>query len=111
MIQDLDRKVKEKYGSAREYEIVSSFVIPDTIEGGDGVCYVIQFKSNGYTSVWLRARGLYYESDRVEVEMYLQKMPLWPEGAREAIALLGATKHKQYVDQNRVPGSDRLIGG
>jgi hypothetical protein len=107
MIHDLDRKVREKYG-AREYHIVESFVVPDEIEGGDGVCYTIQFTNNGDVSVWLRTNGLYYESDRVELENYLAKTPVWPAGAIAAIALLGATKHRRYVDQNQ--GEDVNIG-
>lgn len=109
MLQDLQRKVAEKYGP-RPFVVKHEFVFPDTLEGGDGVCYAIEFQ-NGQASIWLRASGLYYETDVPEMESYLSKLPEWPAEARSAIALLSATKHKAYLaSQNRFDG-EVVIGG
>lgn len=83
MDEDLIRKVRERYGY-RSFSLLRQFAFPDNIEGGDGVCYVILF-DGGKISAWLRASGLYYETDAAEIESYFAKIDPWPA---EVIATL-----------------------
>jgi len=93
MPEGLDRKIKEKFGSAHTYTVLSEFAFPDLLEGGDGVCYVIQL-DNGKVSAWLSTGGLYYETDVPEIEGYFAKVAgEWPVEAITAIGLINGQKH------------------
>lgn len=95
-MNDLERKVRERYGSA-PYAVVAEFAVPNYLEGGDQVGTTIQFVNSGKVTVYLRTRGLWAESDGPELEKYFAKQTSIPVEVSATIAALNLQKHGAAV--------------
>lgn len=105
----LSRKVKEKFGQSHTLTVLTEVTFPDMIEGGDGVFYLVEL-DNGKLTPWLRASGLFYETDVPEIESYYSKVEgEWPTSVTVAIALLNKQKHGTVFGKTGATEAEAIV--